>query len=306
MSLSAAHPGGRDPQPKEMDMSQYLVIGASGTVGRNIVAALVAKGHSVRATTHRPGAVGRRGNVETVLADLATGAGVDAAFKGIDGAFLLAPPGYADQHKLLSPLVAAAKRAAIGKVVLMTAMGANAADTPFRRVEQELAASGLAFNIIRPNWFMQNFQTSWVQGINANGTIALPAGTAKTSFIDARDIAAVAVRLLTTHDQDGRDFDLTGPESLTHADVARLLSAETGRTLRYEDIDADVLRKGLLAGGVPADYTEFLLVILGFLKQGYAERITNNVEQLLGRKPTAFAQYARDERAAWNPVRAAA
>ena len=287
-------------------MSKYLVIGASGTVGASIVQQLVAGGHQVRATTSRPAAVGRRDNVETVLVNLATGEGVDTAFAGIDGAFLLAPPGYADQQKLLSPLVTAAKRAKTGKVVLMTAMGANAADTPFRRVEEELVASGVPYNIIRPNWFMQNFQTFWVHGINADGAIALPAGTAKTSFIDARDISAVAVRLLTTHDQDGRDFDLTGPESLTHADVARILSAETGRAIRYEDIDPDVLRKGLLSAGLPADYTEFLLVILGFLEQGYAERTTDAVEKLLGRKPIAFSRYARDARAAWNPTRAAA
>jgi len=192
-----------------------------------------------------------------------------------------------------------------GRPVLMTAMGANAADTPFRRVEQELAASGLAYNIIRPNWFMQNFQTFWLHGINASNTIALPAGTAKTSFIDARDIAAVAARLLTTHDQDGREFDLTGPEALTHDDVARILSKEAGRDIRYQDIDPGVLRKGLLAGGVPADYTEFLLVILGFLKQGYSERTTDDVEKLLGRKPIAFTRYARDARAAWNPAKAA-
>jgi uncharacterized protein YbjT (DUF2867 family) len=287
-------------------MSKYLVIGASGTVGQHIVSELVAKGHSVRATTHRASAAGRQGNVETVVLDLVTGAGIDAAFNGVDGAFLLAPPGYADQQKLLSPLVAAATRAKLGKVVLMTAMGANAADTPFRRVEEQLAASGLKYNIVRPNWFMQNFQSFWLHGINANDTIALPAGTAKTSFIDARDIAAVAVRLLTTHDEDGRDFDLTGPESLTHADVARILSVETGRAIRYQDIDPDALRKGLLAGGVPADYTEFLLVILGFLKQGYAERTTDTVEKLIGRKPIAFSRYARDARVAWNPARAAA
>ena len=287
-------------------MSKYLVIGASGTVGKNIVEGLVAQGHSVRATTHRAEAVGTKGAIETVLLDLATGAGIDAAFKGIDGAFLLAPPGYADQQKLLSPLVTAAQRAKLGKVVLMTAMGANAADTPFRRVEEQLAASGLAFNIIRPNWFMQNFQTFWVHGINSGNTIALPAGTAKTSFIDARDIAAVAVRLLTTHDQDGRDFDLTGPESLTHADVAKLLSAETGRAIRYENVDPRLLRKGLVGGGVPADYADFLVVILGFLEQGYAERTTDPVEKLTGRKPIAFYRYAKDSRAAWNPVRAAA
>ena len=284
-------------------MAKYLVVGASGTVGSQIVQSLVAQGHQVRATTSRPAAAGKQGNVETVALNLATGEGLAAAFNGVDGAFLLAPPGYADQQKLLGPLVAEAQRVKLGKVVLMTAMGANAADTPFRRVEEQLAASGVAYNIIRPNWFMQNFQTFWVHGINAEGKIALPAGTAKTSFIDAGDIAAVAVRLLTTHDQDNKAFDLTGPEALTHDQVAQVLSKETGRTITYQDIDPDVLRKGLLAGGVPADYTEFLLVILGFLKQGYAERTTGEVKALLGREPVSFAQYARNARAAWEPQR---
>jgi len=287
-------------------MATYLVTGASGTVGSNIVKDLVAQGHQVRATTSRKDATGKKGNVETVLVNLATGEGIAAALKGVDGAFLLAPPGYADQQKLLSPLVAEAKKQKTGKVVLMTAMGANAADTPFRRVEQELEASGLRYNIVRPNWFMQNFQTFWVHGINGDGKIALPAGTAKTSFIDTRDIAAVAVRLLTTNDQDNKAFDITGPESLTHAEVAEILSKETGRAIAYQDVDPDVLRKGLLAGGVPADYTEFILVILDFLKQGYAERTTNEVKNLLGREPIRFAKYAKDSRSAWNPVKVAA
>ncbi|HUP98664.1 MAG TPA: NAD(P)H-binding protein [Usitatibacter sp.] len=284
----------------------YLVVGATGTVGSGIVESLVAQGHSVRATTSRREKVGRDGAVETVLLDLASGEGTRSAFEGVDRAFLLAPPGYADQHRLLSPLVAEARQRKLDKVVLMTAMGADAADTPFRRVEQELERSGLRFNIVRPNWFMQNFNTFWLQGINEQGKILLPAARAKVSFIDARDIAAVAVRLLTSDDLGNGAFDITGPEALDHEGVARILSAETGRRISYEEITPDVLRKGLLAAGVPADYVEFLLVILGFLAQGYAERKTSAVSELLGREPIRFGQYARDHRSAWNPVRKAA
>lgn len=286
-------------------MSKYLVVGASGSVGSQLLRNLVAQGHAVRAATHRREAVGTRGAVETVFLDLVSGEGRAAAFLGVDGAFLLVPPGHADQHRIASPLIAEAKARRLAKVVLMTAMGANAADTPFRRAEQELEASGLAWNIIRPNWFMQNFQTFWVHGINEQGKILLPAGTAKTSFIDARDVAAVAARLLTTHDLDNRDFDLTGPEALDHDEVARLLSDATGHTIAYQEIEPDLLRQGLLASGVPADYAEFLLVILGFLKQGYNARTTDAVERILGRAPGAFRDYARDNRAAWAVRKAA-
>jgi uncharacterized protein YbjT (DUF2867 family) len=277
-------------------MGKYLIIGASGTVGSRIVEQLAREGHSVRATTHRRNAVENRKGIERVYLDVATGEGIKQAFEGVSRAFLLSPPGYADQQKVLSPLIAEAKRRNLEKVVLMTAMGANAADTPLHRAEQELKATGLRYNVVRPNWFMQNFNTFWLAGIRDEGRIALPVGTAKTSFIDARDIAAVAARLLTTDDQDNRDFDITGPVALDHDAVAHILSEATGRKVAFEDIEPGMLRKGLLAGGVPADYAEFLLVILGFLKQGYAKRTTGLVRQLLGREPIAFEQYAREHR----------
>jgi len=286
-------------------MKKFLVVGASGTVGSEIVRLLQEQGHAVRATTHRREAAGTREGVERVYLDVGTGDGISQALAGVDRAFFLAPPGYADQHKILSPLVAEAKRRGLDKVVLMSAMGANTADTPFRRVEVELERSGLRYNIIRPNWFMQNFNTFWLAGVRDEGAIRLPAGTAKTSFIDARDIAAVAVHLLTTDAQDNRDFDLTGPAAITHAEVARVLGKAVGRKVTYEDIDPAVLRKGLLEGGVPADYVEFLLVILGFLKQGYAERTTSTVRDLLGRDPIPFERYAQDHRDAWAPRKAA-
>ncbi len=282
-------------------MKKVLVFAASGLVGSALVKQLVASGVPVRAATSRADAAGTREGVEWVHADLATGSGLAAAFAGVRRAFLIAPPGHADQYRVLSPAVEEAKRAGLEKVVLMTAMGANAVETtPFRRVERELEQSGLAWNIIRPNWFMQNFQTFWLHGILNQGKILLPAGTAKTSFIDARDISAVAFRLLTTDDQDNRDFDLTGPAAIDHAEVARIITRVSGRAVAYEEITPDTLRQGLLGAGLPADYTEFLLVILDFLKQGYAERTTDAVRNLTGREPIAFARYAQDNVEAWR------
>lgn len=276
-------------------MSKTLVIGASGTVGAELAHLLATRGHEVVSATHR--APTRAGQVQV---DLATRQGLPAAFAGVDRAFLLSPPGYANQDELLIPLVDEARRHGLKKVVLMSAMGANADPAaPLRKAELALEGSGLAWNIVRPNWFMQNFHTFWLQGLREHGAIFLPVGRAKGSFIDARDIAAVAAELLSRSDLDGRDFDLTGPEALDHDEVASILSRETGRRIFFEDITPEAMRRGLLEAQVPPAYAEFLVRILGFFKAGYSERTTGAVQQILGREPGRFSQYAKDHRAHW-------
>jgi len=284
-------------------MKTYLVVGASGTVGSSVVQGLLARGAQVRALTSRKERAGQReGNVQWVHADLATGEGVAQAFEGVQRAFLLAPPGYADQHAVLRPLIEQARAARLEKVVLMTALGANAVETaPLRRAEIALEQSGVPYAIVRPNWFMQNFHTFWLHGINTQGRILLPAGRARTSFIDARDIADVAVRLLTGNDLAGQAFDITGPEALDHDEVAAILSRATGSTIRYQEITPEQMNQALLAAGLPADYAGFLVTILGFLAQGYSAGVNDQVERLIGRPPRRFEQYAQENRAVWQP-----
>lgn len=279
-----------------MKKETVLVLGASGTVGSGLVKLLKADGYTVKCVTSKPAT-----QPEQVHVNLATGEGLKDAFEGVDRAFLLSPPGYADQYKILSPAVQEAKRRGLKKVVLMTAMGANAVETaPFRRVEIELEKSGLNYNIIRPNWFMENFNTFWIQGIKEQGKILLPAGTAKTSFIDAQDISAVAARLLTTDQFNNRAFDITGPEALDHNEVAREISKATGKNVVYQEIEPSVLKKSFLDHGVPQDYAEFLIMILGFLKEGYNARVTDEVKNILGREPRKFNQYAQEHKQMWN------
>lgn len=276
-------------------MSRILVVGAHGTVGSALVPLLTAAGHQVlRATSRTPSAP------DHVALDLVSGRGRDTAFAGVDAAFLLSPPGHVNQHELLNPLIDAARAQGVRKVVLMSALGANADEsTPLRRAELHLEASGMAWNVIRPNWFMQNFHTFWLQGIREHDAILLPTGRARGSFIDARDIAAVAAALLSRSDFDNREFDLTGAEALDHDQVAAVLSSELGRTIRYEEITPGAMRDALLGAGLPADYTELLLVILGYFKAGYAERTTDAVQAITGQAPRRLAAYVRDYRGAW-------
>jgi uncharacterized protein YbjT (DUF2867 family) len=279
-----------------MNMSRTLVIGANGTVGSELVRLLRAQPHPVVKATSRPVA----DPATEVHLNLLTRAGLDAALQGVSKLFMLSPPGHTNQDELLTPVIDAAKALGVQKIVLMTAMGANADDNaPLRKAERHLEASGLAYNIIRPNWFMQNFNTFWIQGILEHGKIFLPVGTAKGSFIDARDIAAVAARLLGTDEYNQRDFDLTGAVALDHDAVAAILSTASGRTITYQDIPESDMRAALLQAGLPPAYTEFLLMILGYFKAGYAERTTDAVPMLLGRAPISLEQYAADYRSAW-------
>ncbi|WP_298830524.1 SDR family oxidoreductase [uncultured Piscinibacter sp.] len=276
-------------------MSRILVVGASGTVGSELSRLLVDQGEKVvKATSRKPSAA------DQVQVDLVSQSGLKAAFGSVERAFFLAPPGHANQEALLAPLIDEAKAHGLKKVVLMTAMGANADENaPMRKAERRLEASGLAFNIIRPNWFMQNFNTFWLHGIQTAGQIFLPVGAAKGSFIDARDIAAVAARLLTSETFANRDFDLTGPRALDHAEVAAILMRATGKTIGFTDISPDAMLQGLLGAGLPKDYAEFLVLILGYFKAGYAERTTDAVQQITDQPPRTIEQYAKDYRASW-------
>jgi uncharacterized protein YbjT (DUF2867 family) len=277
-------------------MAKILILGASGNVGSALAQQLTAAGETVvRATSKKENL-----QADQVHYDIAQNVGLEAALEGVDRAFVLMPPGYTNQDVLAAPLFAAARERGLKKVVFMTAMGANAdPNAPMRKAEIALEQSGIPYNIIRPNWFMQNFNSFWIQGILEQGKIFLPVGDAKGSFIDARDIAAVAATLLTSDTFANRDFDLTGAESLDHHEVAAILSEVTGKTITYQEVSPEAMRSNLLAAGLPADYSEFLLLILSFFKLGYSAAVLPTVEEITGKAPISFRQYAQDYRQAW-------
>lgn len=280
---------------RSIQMSQILIIGASGTVGTELDKVLKSKGQKTVLSTSK-----KEVKPGQVHLNLLNHEGLEKAFDNIDRLFLLAPPGHTNQDQLLIPVIEMAKKKKVKKVVLMTAMGANAVETaPFRLVEIALEKSGLNYNIIRPNWFMQNFNSFWIHGINTDGKIYLPVAKAKGSFIDARDIAAVAAELLVSDKFNNKDFDLTGTDVINHDEVAEVLSKTTGRKITYQEVDPASMRSSLLGAGLPKDYTEFLLMILDFFKQGYSERTTDAVEKITGRKPISFKKYAEDYKANW-------
>lgn len=271
-----------------------LVLGATGTVGRPLVADLVSRGERVRAASRQgaplPGAEGARFDYES--ADL-----LDAAMEGVDRLWALVPAGQLDSARLFGPVIdrAAAQGA---KVVMMTAMGVDADESiPYRQAERRLEASGAPFVILRPNWFMDNFASYWAHGI-AQGEIALPAGEGRTSLVDARDIAAAAAGALTSARFDGEAIEITGPEALSYAEAAAILSEAAGRPIAYRPTDDAEFVAMLTGAGLASDYAHMLAAIMGPVRLGYAAKVTDGVDRLAGRPPRTLRAWAEERRAA--------
>jgi len=280
---------------------KVFVYGATGTVSSVLVDKLLAAGHEVFAGTRHPEKMAKRERLTAVKIDSQKPLeGVEVLEKA-DAAFLIGPPAVVDAYSAIKPLVEKAKAVKLKKVVLMSAIGVDhaPAEAPMRHLELDLESSGLAYNIVRPNWFMQNFHTFWIGGILKDGKIYFPGGDATASFVDARDISATVFELLTTDKYANRAFTLTGPEGITHAQAAEKISAVTGKKVEYADITSEAFEAGLKGAGLPADYAGFLAYIAQVLKDGHVGFVTDDIKLVTGKAPITFDQYASDFKARW-------
>ena len=280
-------------------MNSILVIGSSGNVGRALTGELVRAGERVRAATRNPSLLKASGGLEPVAFDYDDADTFAAALEGTNRVFLLGPP-TPTPHEVMIPFVETAARAK-RKFVLMTAMGAELDDSgSLRRVELTLERSGAPFVILRPNWFMDNFHTSWLEPIRQAGVIPLPAADSRTSLIDARDIGASAAAALRTDRFDGRAFTLTGPHALTYAEAAAILSEAAGREIHYAPVDDESFIASLSEAGVPADLARYLAALFAFGRQGATALVSAGVEELTGQAPRTLKQYAQDHASLWS------
>jgi uncharacterized protein YbjT (DUF2867 family) len=271
---------------------KILVTTSNGKVGRELMKLLAKNAVPHRVGVHRVSTSA----AETVPLDYANPETFGPALAGISAVYL-ASPGDAPAEPEIR-FVDAAKAAGVQRIVKLSAMGVENADVPLRQVEKHVEASGLAWTLLRPNWFMQNFSTSHAASIKG-GTLAEPADAARTAFIDARDIAAVALAALTTADHAGRAYALTGPEPLSRADVAAAFTKELGRPVRYVALTDEQFRAAL-AGQLPQSYIELLSALYAGVRAGWTESKTDDVRRVLGRDPISLVQFIRDHRSVWS------
>lgn len=284
-------------------MTRTLVVGGTGKVGREVVAGLLARRAPVRVATRQPDRAREAApEAESVAFDYDRPETFAAAVAGVERLFLSVRPGDEAADATALPLVDEALRAGVRRVVTLTAMGVDRMPgNALRRIERHVEASGAAWTHLRPNFFMQIFSTPpLVDQVRAVGSLRLPAGQARLSFVDVRDIGAVAVGALLDEGHAGRAYTLTGSEALDHAGVAAAISRVTARPVTYVAVEDDEARGLMAANGLPLARIDRLLAFYRLVRAGACSPVSTDVARVLGRAPIAFAQFTEDHAAAWR------
>jgi uncharacterized protein YbjT (DUF2867 family) len=277
-----------------------LVVGASGNVGSQLVQILAVQGEPVRAAMRATSNARLPKGATAVRLDFADPASFGPALAGVDRLFLLRPPAISDTKRYLNPFIDAARRAGVERVAFLSLQGAERNPVvPHHQVERYLMKLNMEWTFLRAGFFMQNLSTTHRDEIRDQGEIIVPAGRGRTSFIDVRDIAAVAALALCGEGHSRQAYTLTGAEALGYSEVAALLSAALGRPIAYRRPSlARFVRSWRARGAAPA----YILVMLGIYltaRFGMAAGIAPDVGRLLGRAPIAMGQFIADHRAAW-------
>jgi uncharacterized protein YbjT (DUF2867 family) len=277
-----------------------LVTGATGNVGSELVKKLSARGEKVRAFVRNRSqtkAIALPG-VEFVEGDFSNPSSFVRALAAVDRLFLLMPSS-ADVERQQKECVDAGRQSAVRHIVYLSQLGADERSKKgrFQRyhgaVENHIRKSGISFTFLRPNLFMQgllNFRAS----ISSQGAIYAPAGNATISVVDVRDIAAVAERALTEPGHDGKVYEITGPESLTHGEMAATLSLVLGKPVKHVDVSPTAMREALLAFGLPQWQAEGVVEDYDQYRDGEAAAVASTVREVTGAQPLTFGQFARD------------
>ncbi|MBP2327890.1 uncharacterized protein YbjT (DUF2867 family) [Kibdelosporangium banguiense] len=274
----------------------FLVTGATGSVGRHVVAGLLAEGHSVRALTRNPETAVLPDAAEVVHGDLARPDELAVAVQGVDAVYLVAMGDAPEQFVNL------AKQAGVRRIVLLStgdvrddvARQHDAVAERHARFEHVIRSSGLEWTFLRPNEFAGN-SLHWAPQIQAGDVVRAPYGQARTSPIHERDIAAIAVQALTDDGHAAVAYQLSGPQTLSHADQLDLIGAAIGRKLRFEEMPAVQAREEMIRYAPPA----IVDAVLGQLAAAVTHPVgvTHAVQEVTGRPPRTFAEWATEHAA---------
>ena len=256
------------------------IVGGAGTTGRRVAGRLATRGVPVRLAS-------RSAATRFDWDDRATWAPAVAGARAAYIAYApdLAVPGAADA---VAALAAIAVEGGVERLVLLSGRGEDGAE----RAERALRESGAAWTILRCAWFMQNFSEGHLHAALDAGELALPVDAVPEPFVDVDDVADVATAALTDDGHAGRLYELTGPEALTFHEAVRVMSAASGRPMRFTPIPLDDFMAGMAAEGVPDDVAGLMRYLFAEVLDGRNARPADGVRAALGRDPGDLAGFA--------------
>ncbi|MFI7415642.1 NmrA family NAD(P)-binding protein [Streptomyces sp. NPDC049627] len=262
-----------------------LVTGATGNLGRHVVERLRQTGQTVRALTRAPAeATGLPDDVEVVGGDLTKPQTLAAALDGVSALHLIGTTGHDHAPLRTGPqIMAMAAEAGVRRMTVL-AVGEEG------ELEQAVRDSGLEWTFIWPIDFMSN-ALRWAEAIRDTAEVREPYAHRRTASADERDVADVVATVLAGGGHAGRRFIVSGPEALTPADKVSAIARATGREIRFTELTDDQARRQWRAEGWPEEGIEFMLHMWATVPETVA-RVTSAVEEVVGRSPRTFAQWA--------------
>jgi uncharacterized protein YbjT (DUF2867 family) len=285
MRQCSAH-GGRMTNPNPTSSAPLtLVVGGTGKTGRRVADRLAARGLPVRVA----------GRSTTPRFDWAEPATWGPVLDGVHAMYVNFAPDLASPAA--APAIRALARLAVERGVRHIVLLSGRGEPQVLPAEQAAQGSGALVTILRASWFAQNFsEGNFAPAVQA-GELAFLAGATREPFIDADDIADVAVAALTDERHAGRVHELTGPRLLTFPEAIAEISRAAGRPIRYTQVSKEAYA-AMLAPYMPAEEAGFLVELFAYLMGGHNAQVTDGVERVLGRPARDFAAYARDVAAA--------
>ncbi|GAB3176100.1 NmrA family NAD(P)-binding protein [Telluribacter humicola] len=285
-------------------MTRVLITGATGNVGIAVIEALHGLDHQldlytgVRNPEEDQPVLHKYRHLTVQRFDFTDPLTYGPALQTCDILFLLRPPQISDVEQYFDPLIQAAVVASVQHIVFLSVQGVeNSSIIPHHKIEKLIVRSGIPYTFLRPAYFMQNFSTTLHRELVTNRRVFLPAGKARFTLIDVRDIGAVAAKVLMDPDRHRyQAYDLTAADKLTFGEMATLLSSGLETTIRYES-------PGLLRffwtkrrEGMPVPFI-LVMIMLHYLPRFQKEPpVTQWVEVLTGRSPGTFTQYINDHK----------
>lgn len=276
-------------------MMKILITGASGNVGKYVAKALIALNEPVKLASTDPEKLNRMFGdaAESTKFDFTDASTFDAALEDVDRVFLMRPP-HLGKPEDLYPFIDKMHEKGIKLVSFLSLMGVEKNTIPpHHKIEKYIEQSKLPYAHIRPGFFMQNLSGIHAEEIKTMDEILIPAGKSKTSFIDAADIGdAIAMLLHHPEKYANTSHTITGPEALDYYEIAKILSEETGRSIKYKNPGFLRYRNHMIKNRkLDKDYVNVTMALYLMTRLGTAEPVTESFESITGNKPRSFRAF---------------